>query len=834
MKHGIVSWACACLCVFGGELARAGAGQQDTIELREATVLRRRGLGGRDPVHRDDVLAGFIRDGFVRAADGQEFVRADGEVNRWSTLLAGEDGWLTGRELAGGYACFEVMLDEPAVMVLEAQSHSMSWVNGLPVAGDPYSLGILHAPVALRAGKNSLVFQCGRGRLLARLTEPAAPVAFADFDRTLPDLVAGREVDAWMGVVVVNCGDEPLVDARVECSVGERIVSSDIGRIESRALRKVAVRVMGPAVERVGGVEARLELIDDGTVVASDTVALRAVEPGSRRRETFVSEIDGSAQYYSVVPASGPEPGGLILSLHGASVEASGQAAAYAPKDWATIVCPTNRRPFGFDWEDWGRKDAMEVLALASERLGTDLGATWLTGHSMGGHGTWHLGVTFPDRWAAIAPSAGWVSFWSYTGAAKAEGESILDGILRSATLPSDTLGLSANLESLGVYVLHGDADDNVPVDQARRMRSRLGEFHPDFAYYERPGAGHWWGNQCVDWPALMEFLHARDRGNPARRERIDFVTARPGVSPDVWWARIDRLQDPTRVAEIHLRSTSGSTVIEGTTGNVSRLGIRLAPRSGEGGARASDHLAFKAVDDGGELAITLDGQRIEGIAGVTGPTTLWIERDGGSWSLAGEPDPREKRAERMGPFKEAFDRDVVLVYGTGGDDEDRELARARALLDAQTFWYRGNGGIEVVPDTAFDPDVEQDRNVVLYGSAETNGDWEAMLGSSPVVVGAGRARIGDREFEGDDLVCLMVRPRPGSDMAMVGTVAWTGSAGARFSTSLPYFVSGVGYPDFFVIGSDALIRGNEAIRGAGYFGADWELEPRLTFVGAP
>ena len=32
----------------------------------------------------------------------------------------------------------------------------------------------------------------------------------------------------------------------------------------------------------------------------------------------------------------------------------------------------------------------------------------------MGGHGTWHIGATFPDLFAAIGPSAGWLSYWSY------------------------------------------------------------------------------------------------------------------------------------------------------------------------------------------------------------------------------------------------------------------------------------------------------------------------------------------------------------------------------------------------------------------------------------
>jgi poly(3-hydroxybutyrate) depolymerase len=134
----------------------------------------------------------------------------------------------------------------------------------------------------------------------------------------------------------------------------------------------------------------------------------------------FVSPLDGSVQYFAHVPAQPAKDKarpGLVLSLHGAGVETRGQAACYTPKPGLHVVAPTNRRPFGFDWEDWGRLDALEVLDLAGKELDTDPRRTYLTGHSMGGHGAWHLGVTYPDRFAAIGPSAGWISFWSYAGA---------------------------------------------------------------------------------------------------------------------------------------------------------------------------------------------------------------------------------------------------------------------------------------------------------------------------------------------------------------------------------------------------------------------------------
>ncbi len=86
-------------------------------------------------------------------------------------------------------------------------------------------------------------------------------------------------------------------------------------------------------------------------------------------------------------------------------MEAMGQASAYSPKSWLHLIAPTNRRPYGFDWEDFGRADAMEVLENAKMTLRHDPARVYLTGHSMGGHGAWHLGSLYPDTFAAIGPT---------------------------------------------------------------------------------------------------------------------------------------------------------------------------------------------------------------------------------------------------------------------------------------------------------------------------------------------------------------------------------------------------------------------------------------------
>jgi len=129
------------------------------------------------------------------------------------------------------------------------------------------------------------------------------------------------------------------------------------------------------------------------------------------------------------------------------------------------------------------------------------------------------------------------------------------------------------------------------------------------------------------------------------------------------------------------------------------------------------------------------------------------------------------------------------------------------------------------MPDSAFQARTTADRGVILYGHAEMNGAWPALLGRSPVQVRRGVVEVGGRTVQRGDLGCLFVQPRPDSDVACVGVVAGSGMAGLRATQRLPYFMAGPGFPDLLVVGADAWSRGTEAIVAAGFFGEDWSVE---------
>jgi pimeloyl-ACP methyl ester carboxylesterase len=702
-------------------------------------------------------------------------------------------------------------------------------VNGEPRTGDPYGLGWLRLPVLLERGQNTFLFHLAGDRFSAKLAPPPGSVFLLDDDRTLPTLVRGETDAAWAAMPVVNASRDWLESAQIECQgKGGETVATPVAPIPPLSVRKVGFQ-MPPAGDAAGDevtysvrlVRPAIVATSPSATLAETDVPLRVVGPADEQVRTFKSRIDGSVQAYAIHPATaaavaGEQPG-LIVALHGAGDEAEEFLAHFAPKKWAHVVAPTGRRPYGFDWEDWGRADVLEVIDDVRQHFPSDPRLTYLTGHSMGGHGAWHLGVTYPDRFAAIGPSGGWPSFWSYGGGMlDFEDPDEIQALMLRGNAPSDTLSLLTNLAGDGIYVLHDADDQDVPVEQARFMRNRLAEFHPNFVYFERPGADDWSGDAGYDWPPMMEFFQHNSLPSPNERKTIAFTTADPGVSSRCGWVSIEAQQKPLQPSSVEIAQDVETRSFVGQTQNVARLAIDVG------------HWSSRR---GGPIQVTLDGQQLPRLAwpeadeAGNSATTLWFERHDDRWSAASAPLPHSKGPRRSGPFKAAFDNDALLVYGTNGTPEENDWAEAKARYDAETFWYRGGGALEVLPDSRFDSHRDPERNVILYGNADTNRAWPALLADSPVQVRRGEVRFGTHAESGDDLAALFVYPRPASDTALVGVVAGTGPAGMRLTNRLRYFVSGVAYPDLMIFGPGVLAEGTSDVRAWGYFGPDWKVD---------
>jgi poly(3-hydroxybutyrate) depolymerase len=825
---------------MGTHVGAAQAAQPaDTIIVREALMLTlpRRTVSRvipQTPV--DEWLIGRrtrppIEGESVRTADGAEVT--------WQRIVPDSLGWFPSRPAGERYVAVTINRTSPVRMMLEGMGHDAVFVNGTPRSGNPYQqkdvreswephFDYSRIPVDLQEGQNLLMFRYSRGGLKVRLLTVTKPICFNANDVTLPDAVAGSSLDAWGSIALINATGATLKGhTLISLPEGGRSDTMRVPYIPAMGVRKLAFRLHGGAPAEKGGVPVHLTLVGGKpgrpTVIDQVTVSVSVVGKEDSRRETFVSAIDGSVQYYAVLP---PRPGGytgrpaLFLSLHGAGVEASNQAPSYAPKSWGYVVAPTNRRPYGFSWEDWGRMDALEVLDLSMKKFGIDEERVYLTGHSMGGHGTWFLGATYPDKFAAIGPSAGWITFQTYRFTNAPAETSQVRRMLRRAASPSDLFSLADNYRHSGIYILHGGADDNVPPEQSYLMMERLKSVHKDFEYHEEPGAGHWWdnspepGNDCVDWRPMFDFFARHVRPGIERTRTVEFSTANPGISSRDAWLTVDAQERQLSVSTARLHLNPGLNQVQGTTANVMRLGID------KGVLSAST-----------TVTVELDSQKNEVRLGDVSAERIWFGKEQGKWRLVDPPAAAMKNARRYGTFKEAFRNRMALVYGTSGTAQENSWAFARARYDAEKLWYQGNSSVDVLADTEFVPAREPDRNVILYGNSQTHRLWKALLADSPVTVDREKVVFGGRSEKRPDICCIFVRPRIGSEVASVGVVSGTGLEGLRLSHVVMYLEPGLGLPDVTVFNSEVLTAGDAGIIVSGFFGLDWSMKSG-EFVG--
>ncbi len=794
----------------------AAIAPQDLLVPKEFLVIAAGARGGRTPVRTDPIEALLVSGKWKTPKEGETL---EGLPRiKWEKVQAAANGSIRHPSLAGGYALWKVESDSIQTMVLEAQGHGMVYVNGEPRPGDPYGYGFLTLPVPLKKGLNEFLFFGGRGAILAKLSKPSSMVEILATDATLPDLVAQKAGSLVGGVVVRNCSEKPLVGLTIRAKVGEETRSATIAPVGGHSIFKVPFPFNHGELPE-GKTTLVVELFQGNESKAKRQFSLDVKSAQAIRKVTFTSSIDGSTQYFGLVPANAmgeksDDRPGILLTLHGASVEGMGQAAAYGAKSWAHIVAPTNRRPFGFDWEDWGRMDALEVLEEAQKILKTDPNKVWLTGHSMGGHGAWHMGVSFPDRFIALAPSAGWISMFSYAGARRPESKAPIAKVLSRATNLSDTLELVKNLKTRGTYILHGDQDDNVPVGQARAMRSKLGEFHPDFSYHEQPGAGHWWGNECVDWPPLMRFLSERNKPAPEKVLEVDFRTFHPGISSKMAWATIEAQEMWGDLSEIQLKADPIKGAILGTTRNVERLSL-----TNPGWARKAN---WSLMIDGQSLDVKDFGQSEQ-------IRLVWKDK---KWSLLPPKDLKQttKTAGKAGPIKEAFRGRMTYIVGVSGTPEESRTNWSKARFDAETFYYRGNGAIEIYTDVQWEKAADQmkGRNLILLGNEDNNKAIKKLLAHSPIRVQTGQIDWpAGMPLEGTDKATLFLRPRledPGSFLICMGA---TGPTGMRLLNRTSIWVSGSAFPDYLIMEPAMLKEGIGGFISAGYFGTDWDFDPK-------
>ncbi len=477
--------------------------------------------------------------------------------------------------------------------------------------------------------------------------------------------------------------------------------------------------------------------------------------------KSYFDYLDATVQpYWLIVPEgyTSQRAWPLVVALHGHGWYKPFQGAEAEAIDGAIVLSPHGRG--SIDYMLQSEADVLRCIDEVRRDYQIDPDRVTLTGRSMGGTGTWNLGVKFADRFAALAPIAGntdsrvWEKLWKW---APPDDGPPLGKIKARVAYACDPVTWAPNLLNLPVFCIHGSDDRVVPVEHSRSMAMHVwqapGTYY--FDYREPQGVSH----GAISKDLLDEqtaWLRGQKRAQRPERVHLEASKLRYGRA---YWLKLEAMADPVAYARIRAEAHEDGKITI-TTKNVDALAIDLSASPAHGASDLS-----VAVDD----AAAYDGP-----APPEGTLSLLRNADG-AWA-AGAPRPGlAKRAHLEGPIEDAFLDPFVLVYGTGGPSAfDALVAKAEADRLAADWERLFGKPCRVKADTELaDADVEQ-FNLVLYGGPQSNSVTARVMDKLPIRVERGAVHVGDKTFRGDDVGVKFCYPNPLNEKRYVVVFAGT------------------------------------------------------------
>ncbi|MCC6300860.1 MAG: dienelactone hydrolase family protein [Anaerolineales bacterium] len=188
----------------------------------------------------------------------------------------------------------------------------------------------------------------------------------------------------------------------------------------------------------------------------------------------------------------------VVLYLHGTSLRGDnvnklriGEFTAilqYEPNFPFLVVAP--QLPSTDETRSWSRGGIPEKLFALLEEVqkiySVDAKRIYLTGSSLGGGGTWEIGLSRPDYFAALIPVMG---FYGY---------------------PFETPNNICDLKDVPVWAFHGEYDLTVPLEAEQGLVDALRACGGNAQITVYPGAGHDIDAQVYKTPELFEWMLAQ------------------------------------------------------------------------------------------------------------------------------------------------------------------------------------------------------------------------------------------------------------------------------------------------------------------------------------
>ncbi len=539
-----------------------------------------------------------------------------------------------------------------------------------------------------------------------------------------------------------------------------------------------------------------------------------------RVNRAYRSKIDGTAQPYHVsIPASydPSKPMALYVYLHGMS--------HYVPDlgwDWTGGTDrPANGgggggnfirvEAFGrgnnsFRWA--GETDVLEVIESVCKRYAIDKDRILLSGFSMGGAGSWQIGLHQPDLFCGLEIDAGVIG-----------NRLNFDGLTSAQKGSLSTYGImiphALNVVNVPLVAYAGENDAQLASSNSIALQLKNDGYHID-----NVGPLHWAGTDTNTlWLATpnqghshatgqtLAMINAFNAANYARGrvvpDQLRFITYTLRYNRN-FWITVDGLQQQFDQAQVDATRDAAKANFTFKTQNVSRL----------------------IVDDAAQAKqVSIDGDTLA----VKPAASIVLARNAaGHWqqTTALADAVLRKQHNLQGPVNDAFFDAFLCVTPTG--TPNNALAGERAAQELNRFTaafvrdYCGN------PRTKTDASVTADdianNNLVLFGDPGSNKILAKIADQLPIKWTKDSIIVGDKTYSAADHVPVLIYPNPLNPKRYVvlntGLIAAGGGGGNAAQ----------GYGDFAILqvskGADGKVA--DQVAQGGLFDEAWKLPAKM------
>jgi dienelactone hydrolase len=447
--------------------------------------------------------------------------------------------------------------------------------------------------------------------------------------------------------------------------------------------------------------------------------------PGQPVVRAYRSKIDGSVQPYAVTyphdyAANNRKSYRIDVVLHGRNSgltevkflhDHSGDKPA--PKDLSYVQLDIyGRGNNAYRWA--GEIDVWEAIenfltveGMLGRRGFIDTSKSVLRGFSMGGAGTWHIGLHRPDQWAVLGPGAGFTTTIGYVP--KKVSDSLTDYQKKTLHI-YDAVDYAENAFNVPVVAYSGAED---PQKQAAlNIEAKLKPLGVSMTHLIAPKLKH---EFPAEWRKKAEAEYAR----LADRERFDYPPKVRFVTwtlkyPKCHWVDLLALDRHYERSSVEAEKTDKGFSVK--TSNVRALQLSLWAGA-----------IHDAID------VTIDGQKMEGVMpnlSRTAKLAVYLEKAKGKWRsvlperlVVDQLRIPQKMAGLQGPIDDAFMNPFLCVRGTGTPWNQKVEAHAAASLARfKSEWSKYlRGELPIKDDNQVTADDIATKHLILFGDPGSN-----------------------------------------------------------------------------------------------------------------